>query len=55
MRPKAELLIDTINALTELDKHDLRMSQTVISPNTARFRLRMHKCLFIRQNSRSTR
>ena len=29
MRPKAELLIDTINALTELDKHDLCMSQTV--------------------------
>ena len=37
MRPKAELLIDTINVLIEVSKHYLFMSQTVTSFNNARY------------------
>ena len=41
MRPKAELLIDTIDALSEVDKHYLSMIQTVESTANSRFHLRL--------------
>ena len=51
MRPKAELLIDTIDALSEVDKHNLYMIQTTTSTANTRFYLRLHvrmdKCEFI--------
>ena len=42
MRPKAELLIDTIDALSEVDKHYLYMIQTATSTANSLFHLRLH-------------
>ena len=42
MRPKAELLIDTIDALSEVDKHNLSMIQTATLTANSIFHLRLH-------------